>query len=344
MSRRKLPAVFMLVTGLVVQSGAQIPFQAAPPTAPVAPSELVPATGIQSEGPLTVKGFAGMMLGNVTYDVGGIVDGVTWASELEFPLDMVVGGLDASLRWGAANYYAQGVLGVRVLGNLTDPVSDMEDRDWVPRTYLYSYTESEAELEALMINAYLKVPFYTGRGMFMARNTSLYFVGEYSHQEFNYDIYGLTGWYDEHGPGGLVQQYEPKSTHALTYDVTFDSLAIGGEIVDHFGEAFQFTGAMLAGLGWYDDRDDHLLRAKLSESDGVGVVFTLRGSSRYIFDAYSSGLVKWFVEGMADLTAFAASGTQEQHFYDGSDGNYYRVDEDISSIQLTGAFALGCMF
>jgi hypothetical protein len=309
-----------------------------------APAPSAPADGISHEGPFTIKGQAGFMFGDVTYETAGIADGVAWASQLQFPLDMAVAGVDASIHWGSSMYYQQGVLGVRVMGNISDPVSEMIDRDWAPRAFLTSYTESDATLEAMMIDAYVKVPLYVGQGLFLARSTSMSLIGEYTHQEFNYDIYGLTGYYDEPGPGGYVSQYEPGSTHALTYDVTFDSVSGGAEISDSYGEAFVFTGAMLAGLAWYDGKDEHLLRSKVSTSDGVGIVFKLRGSSRYIFDAYSSGSVKWFVEGLADMTAMAMTGDQEQLFYDGSNYGPLYVDEDVTSIQVMGTVGLGCMF
>ena len=44
------------------------------------------------------------------------------------------------------------------------------------------------------------------------------------------------------------------------------------------------------------------------------------------------------------MTAIAVTGTQEQTFYDGSYGGVLRVDEDLTSIQLTGTVGLGCMF
>lgn len=309
-----------------------------------ATSTPMPAEGISHEGPLTIKGQVGMMFGDITYDTSGIEDGMPWASQLEFPLDMAVAGLDASLRWGSDMYYQQAVIGVRVMGNISDPVSDMIDRDWAPRNFLSTYTESDATLDALMVDAYIKIPFYVGRGMFLARNTAVDLVGEYSHQDFQYDIYGLSGYSDVPGAGGYETLYEPGSTYALKYGVTFDSVAFGGEITDSYGESFVFTGSLLGGLAWYQDKDDHILRSKISETDGVGIVVKVRGSSRYIFDAYSSGLMKWFVEGSADMTAIAVTGTQEQSFYDGSYGGTLHVDEDLTSIQITGTLGLGCMF
>lgn len=290
-----------------------------------------------------VEPVAGFMLGNTTYHISGY-DGVPWASELQFPLDVPVAGGELRFSFKSPVLFSHSTLGVRFMGSLSDSAGDMRDFDWVPEGVLRGDTRSSASLDATMLSVYLKGPFYIGPGWWWGETITFNGVVEYAHQEFDYEVFGLDGWYSLDGPPSQrTTVSESSDTKVMTYNVKYDTLCVGGEVLDTFASMVTFEGSLLGGIAFVSDKDDHLLRSKLSEGDAVGLAIKLHGAA--VYNAMWGGdSARWYLKGALDFMAVSSVGEQDQAYYDGSDGSSYTIDLDETMEQVMVTASIGCAF
>jgi outer membrane protease len=252
-------------------------------------------------------------------------------SELEFPLDMfLIGGcmrLKGKLKSGEPWRVKLGVS-----KNLNHPSNDMKDTDWItlPGYNIFhkkfSYTESDAELKALLI-------YVEGRFGLMTRpNFVLELMGGYELQDFSFEIFGVRGWQ------GLEWDYEVhfdtlQGVNVLDYDVTYH-IPYGG-----MAACFQFSprlsleakGAIAPNVS-ASDHDDHLLRFKTADSDCSGWALKAGTDLRWVVFGISSKS-NWSLGVGFDFMKISTKGTQDQSWYGDDPAS---PEEDDTGRRITG--------
>lgn len=301
---------------------------------------------------------AGLLGGDTTYSIGGSVTddagfrGELWdpLSELKWPLDVMMVTLGARAQFGAL------CLRGAVAKNATSDAGDMEDSDWGVY-YLLSggdahfspeskdiFSTSTTSLDALTVDARVRYEPWRGavrRSLRRAPFSPALGLG------LRYQRFSITGSdVRQHSPtwAGYGLPEDPfagsQSGPVIEYDVTYvvPFAEIAGSY--RFGESLRLE----ASLGYSPrasarDRDDHLLRSKLSKGSGNGQAWLFDLELRYQATRH------WFATlGVAGLFV-DTSGTQRQEFYAGEDaGVRLTIDQKITSSQVSGALEVGYGF
>jgi outer membrane protease len=208
---------------------------------------------------LTQDGYAeatlkiGYMTGNTAYDFNHHV------SELEYPMDnwMIGGSLEGGLNNSKFSF------GLSFWTNIDKNAgNDMKDKDWdqtgsaFSQGTLYSYTESQADLRAIMFDIYGRYNFYEKAAS--EEKVKLGVLLGYKRMDFEYDMYDL--YYVTDLLYGYTGQTLYKDQKVLGYKITYH--------LPYLGLAFNFERKKW-GIGadarWsfyptaYDE-DNHVLR------------------------------------------------------------------------------------
>jgi hypothetical protein len=280
---------------------------------------------------------AGFRAGDVTYRIGGNavqngqeIDLPDPLSELVFPLGVPVveGGVSVPLD-PALELYAQGWV------STGDPTEPVQDSDWLEGGDEVSvYSESEASVKAYALQAGLRA------WVRVSGRTALYPVDMggglgVAWQSFSWEARHLDQWYplEPDTPHvtdpGLVATYEAEL--ALPYMEAAVRIA---------SDRLRLLGSVgCAPTVWLRDRDDHVLRGILAESEaeGVGVL----GSLAAVCDLTSA----LFLTVRLDFLAFLATGTEKDVTYAGPKaGSVWEIDHDVRSAQVASAVGLGVRF
>lgn len=277
----------------------------------------------------------GPMAGHTTYQVGGTVkysDGSVeeyWfpISELIFPLDVQHMTLDTTLGLGKERRLQLSLGGSK---NLTTDAGKMEDSDWItewnPRQ-LDIYSESDAELDALMLSADVLYRFLKKRIVSVGAGVGFFY------QELNYECSDFVQTYPS-------EPWWPADTGAglgIIYDVTYyvPYLQVRADV--HLLKDRLRIGVNLAVSPYLTakDYDNHVLRELTSDGDydGAGGLGSLEFS--FLFNEH------WFVEGRLEGKTFSADGSQKTYYY----GHWsHTIDAEITSDQASFTLALGAAF
>jgi outer membrane protease len=256
-------------------------------------------------------------------------------SELQFPIANVMAGVKviAGTTYGKNNRKSKGRLCIRLLKSIDKNAGIMKDSDWIENDAAFGkaphegkdlYTESDARLEGMLFDAIWSYHFSLGH------NWSLGPMLGYRYQELQYEIYGYRGYYwtERVYGGGKVLDYE------VIYKIPF--IGLSSEIL--LGGKDQFFLSM--GFGYSDwvearDRDDHLLRFKLSEAQCEGVAYLLSLNLDWRF------YPRWVLGVGAEYVDINTSGKQHQRFYAGpSVGITYEVDDSITTSYWSGTIRI----
>ena len=252
-------------------------------------------------------------------------------SELEFPIDNVMAGVKVIVgtKYGKNSRKSKGRLCLRLLGTIDKEAGIMKDSDWIENDAAFKetphegkdlYTESDARLEGMLFDAIWSYHFSLGH------NWGLGPMLGYRYQELHYEIYGYRGYYwttPVYGQGKI-----------LDYQVIYKIPFIGLSSETLLGSKDQFFLSM--GFGYSDwvearDRDDHLLRSKLSEAECEGAAYLLTLNLDWRF--YPG----WVLGVGAEYVDIDTSGKQHQGFYAGdSVGTTYEVDDIITASYWSG--------
>lgn len=247
-------------------------------------------------------------------------------SELQFPIANVMAGVKVIARttYGKNNRKSKGRLCVRLLKTIDKDAGIMKDSDWIENDAAFGkaphegkdlYTESDAELEGMLFDAIWAYHFSLGH------NWGLGPMLGFRYEELQYEIYGYSGYYwtePVYGQGKV-----------LDYQVIYRIPFIGLSSETLLGGKDQFFLSM--GFGYSDwvearDRDDHLLRFKLSEAECEGAAYLLTLNLDWRF--YPG----WVLGVGAEYVDIDTSGKQHQGFYAGpSVGITYEVDDIITA-------------
>jgi outer membrane protease len=269
---------------------------------------------------LSLSGRGRLLSGHTTYTINfseqfiyqnnAVVANAT--SELEFPLDVFVtevtfsmgAKLVKNLPWSLNVAYAT---------NADNPRNRMKDSDWL-RIPLFSfdekivYSESNASLKANYLNIY-------GRAtVWMAKEARVDVMLGYKYQKLSFDLKDLYGWYLD---DSLNVQYDTSyigklvGTYEVKYHMPYIGMATAFNIISRLGLDASVMGSSLVSSS---DTDDHVLRNKLSKSNGTGAMLNVDGGLHYELFGPGHGL-SWVFGLGYEFMYISCSGTQNQSWY-----------------------------
>ena len=260
----------------------------------------------------------GKIDGDTTYVISGPQSG-GFKSELIFPIQQQVMELGYQLPLGK---YKIESLNFSLLKNIEDESGTFIDSDWL---YSYSsekaiYSESDNYLDFYTVD--LAVDFFP---LYNSDSGNSYFnlSAGYQKQDFDFDVYNLEQI------NYLTDRESIVPGKVLTYQIeySFPYLALNWQKKSKQAQAWNYRISL--GFSPFlkaEDRDDHILRDKLSyiEADGEALLAELDLS--YNFSSNFAFFAAW------DYLSLAADGTQTQKNYSGT-VLFENIDAEISSKQ-----------
>jgi outer membrane protease len=272
------------------------------------------------------------------------------SSELEFPLDVYMAGVEIAASGRLMNKMAWSIeFGISKTVN--DPKGVVKDSDWLEfPTYEFDhkiqYTESDATIDGQSydLRALIRLvdrPVFSLDGM----------IG-YKHQDFSFDVIGITGWYLDLDFNQIpFEDYlgQQVGAYKVFYDMPY--VAVGPRLnvtsTLNINAEFGFSPIVKA-----RDEDDHILRYKFSEGKCDGTVFMIAGNTAYIINPSAQN---WNISiGVGyQMTIIKTTGEQSQRWYgdDPATSGYDDTGDQISGIeyelkskQMAGELKLICSF
>jgi outer membrane protease len=259
-------------------------------------------------------------------EIGSDVKG---ESELDFPLDVfLVGGsvnFKGNLRSGESWCFNLGAF-----RNVNHPSGSMKDTDWIslPQYNIrktFSYTESDAELKALLLCAEGRLALLTKPSFVLQL-----LVG-YEYQKLSFEILGVRGWQGIE-PQDVIHFDTLQGVNVLDYEVKYHIPYGGLSAYFEFSPRLSFEAkAVISPSVSAKDHDDHLLRFKTFDGDCRGWAVKAGTDMRWIVFK-TSGKSNWFVGLGFDFMKIDADGKQDQMWY----GDDPISEEDDTGKRLTG--------
>ncbi len=238
----------------------------------------------------------------------------TVRSKLEFPTDATMIGLNFRLR--PKSDIHKWSLNSAIATNVTDPNKVMTDSDWEGITNYFDVTQfsyTESDVQMTMIKADLDFSMRLLR----AGTFGFSLMGGVQYQRIDQDIIGYDGWYlpfDSSAFRFLDTKVPQSGTGTvLTYRLTTYQPYAGVRIYVDPESPFEAEADFGLGPVLFSDRDDHLLRYKLStaDGDGLGIISSVRGDYRI-----REGKTYSYVLGFsAELQHASVNGAQKQTWY-----------------------------
>jgi len=295
----------------------------------------IPATCLSSQFFITLGPEVRYVNGHSTYHISfdsPWASGGHGESELEFPLDNFMAGIHvmAGTRHETGGTRTGGRLRMSLLGVVDKDAGIMKDSDWIENDAALPggvahegrdlYTESDARLRGTIFDIKYAYNFRCDQSWTLGPMLG------FRYHQFKYDIYGYRGiyWTTPVYGEGKVLEYE------VTYKIPY--IGVTGEGL--IGDKHQFRFVWSFGYSnWTQvrDRDDHILRYKLSEGECEGKSYLINVGLDWNF------LPQWILSVGAEYVDIDTTGKQHQRFYAGpSAGTTYDVDDRISSSLLSG--------
>jgi hypothetical protein len=274
------------------------------------------------------------------------------SSELVFPLDTLVEGLRLRYEPGTPGRRPWS-LEASVYTNLLNPLGSMQDYDWwmypgYPKVP-FSYTESAAGMRWYLATVEAQVELRSGGW----GRINLAFG--YRFQFIKQEITGYTGWDLDANRDGIIDSYSPQqdlTVHALDYRVIYNTLTSGLALTMFPAPPLSVTAEAGLALPFVSDRDDHLLRYKLSTAAGFGYGGYASLEARYTWVPAKSSL-RPFLALSGSALGLKANTLQTQTWYgddpasvgyDDTGTRLFGIDHRISIRQYRVAFAIGLQF
>jgi hypothetical protein len=243
---------------------------------------LGPAASAQKQVDFSLGSAAALMFGHTTYDLELREGEPALLSKLEFPLDVLTAGIEA--RWDiSGREKRRTVVTLSGLTNISAPRSLMADGDYDEYAgyppWLWSYTESDVAMRSLFASAAV------ARSLFSADGLALFARAGYHFQYIYQEALNYSGWqvvWNDTTSEWLVYLVSYPDT-ALTYTIFYHLASLGALAEVRLAPRLHLeaNAAFLAVLA--SDRDDHLLRTKLSTATGAGAGYLAGLALRYRF-------------------------------------------------------------
>jgi outer membrane protease len=225
-------------------------------------------------------------------------------SELIFPIDGVAAGAALSLesrepyRWK---------LGLTALINLNDPSEKMTDDD-----YFYSelsgefnnhWSSTESDDKHSLVELHLSGETLLLRGEKLAWSAMV----DVGYMKSTHEIIGYSGWQIGGGIVQLISGTEP----AIDYWVRYITPWAGTSLRATEG-SFEAGVALLGGLAFAADEDDHLLRGKIADADGSGFGI----ETRFTLGYNPKTMPRLSLRGTVASKYIEVDGSQTQRWYE----------------------------
>ncbi len=280
---------------------------------------------------VTLAVQSGYLAGDTTYHINSYTGSSGVESELEFPLETYVLGVSGEIGGGQEERGGL-AFGFSWLRSLGGDAGKLRDSDWLtddidiavagsahPGKDIYS--ESKADLTANILDVRLAYDFRP------AAILSLGLFGGYRYHHFEYDVTDV--YQIGYGPyAALFSGFVPG--RALSYDVkyrlSYGGISAGVSLSKWFRAVIEVGYSPWASA---EDRDDHILRYKLSkaQTDGRAVLGGL--SLQWIFSPNNA------LELNGAYLDIDTTGKQNQFFYAGPYAGSGTVVEDRITSSLT---------
>lgn len=276
-----------------------------------------------------------LMSGDTTYAIGGPVTSPNGEpvgqsvqhfpfSELEWPLDMWLARIDASVHIGSSWR-----INAKLKKNINDPNGSLLDSDWIIPGSLDVYSESNiSDFDAVILDLDIEWAFLQSPSWRMFAG-----VG-YQYQDFSYESqlihqFSPSGLFPElnlYGDGRMTVAYE------ISYKMPYFLVGTEFYVTPGFSIAGNFSYSPLVEA---EDEDTHLATNKTGVGDMEGDAFMLHVSGEFNFKT------SWFLEAGFHYTLIEVNGDQQQLF---QGVRTYTVHEKSESEQRSAYLTLGYRF
>lgn len=238
-------------------------------------------------------------------------------SLLEYPLDAPMGGVTVQLEKPDLDWTVNGSFALS-LGN---PGDKMLDSDWdgfephYPYT-LWSYTESDVEQTIYQFQVDIQ------KRIFNLNNSRVNLMVGFKYQKIDQELNGIDGYqvlFDQNAVAfsdSIVQFSGFDGVTVLTYEITYKTILAGISADLHMSSQLSGNVQLLFSPTFYSDVDDHVLRKKLSVSDGDGPGFTGKGMFTYQFTRKGTQQHIPFISFGVEYQYIKAEGAQTQEWYE----------------------------
>jgi hypothetical protein len=253
-------------------------------------------------------------------------------SLLEFPVDVMMGGISVTVMSAPAEKHPWSVE-AGILTNIGDPEGRMKDFDWdrVPGYYdlLWSYTESDAEMQSIILSLEIT------REMYRRNSLGVSLLAGFRYQRIWQTIDNYTGWQRQLDEPTLQYgdpiNFAVAGVEALTYEVKYASPRVG--LMARLGSQHRSSVSAKAVFApvFASDEDDHLQRNKISTASGNGPGISA-GFKAHLMTRGNEKATP-FVDIVADLHSLTVSTSQTQR--------WYGDDPATPSIDDTGSISAG---
>lgn len=231
-------------------------------------------------------------------------------SELEFPLDQIMGGLAVHVQ-SFVDDIPDWEFVASAYTSINDPGGTMYDSDWMTVVGgfdgKFSYTESEAEGSSTIIDGEFS------KRIFGSDRTSVGGLGGFRYQKISQNVDNFTGW--QLDTLGNRYDFSVSNTPALTYEVTYKMPRVGLYALFASGNSLHIRTDVSWSPVFASDDDDHILRNKQGLGDGTGNGILARLNATYAMARHRSG-ARPFIGFRAELLTLKVDGSQTQRWYD----------------------------
>lgn len=258
-------------------------------------------------------------------------------SELEFPLNTLIAGgrVSYAIRNGKIDEW---LFRVTAGTSLIEPWGVFKDHDWYVLSgypeIKFSYTESDVVMAYLDFSAAAEKRFFSHRGV------HFYGTAKYGYQHIEQDAMGYSGWqYIDTGETVALENGDElpifvlstlKSTEkAIEYKVVYQTLGLGAVARWEPNKNFGLKAALIPKLLHIKDRDDHVLRNKLSTAEGFGFAGSSEVSMTYTWPGNQA--YEPYISLRGQLQYLRANTDQTQEWY-GDDGATPEVDDTDTKV------------
>ncbi len=294
----------------------------------------------------------GYLAGDTQYQIGGRSVSASGTTDYHFPLSELNFPLDSFILKGNLNveFTDKWSLMANAATNITDGTGKMEDSDWLIPGRLDVYSESDTEMDALLLEGKVSYVLYQGYyGQTSVNNGSVksdiqffYAAGlGYKYQKFDFDVSNLHQWYPSDPArlhiweSGLVLTYEAE------YQIPYLELGMAMNAADKF---ILELGLAYAPLVNFQDEDNHLLRhhgylpghmVNIADHDWNGTAKFINLKGRYNFNP------RWHLEAEVEAMNIESEG-RSNTYYGGV--WLYSIKHEIVSRQYSAYISLGYTF
>ena len=277
-------------------------------------------------GEIAIEPYVGSLSGYTLYGISGTEYApsygyYSWSSELKWPVDSSVGGLNVALSISEEDAYSI-EFGIRK--NIDNDTGKIEDSDYIENT-MFIYSESDTEMDMLDLSVKGKVK----------HGSIISLMAGFRYQDFSFEASNVV---QEDIMGGVYTADGLVGTYQITYGIPFIGASFSSGIGQRNGGVFEIEAQL--GYVMANDEDDHVLRYKKSTSQSNGSAFGIAGS--FVFN-FTPNI---FTRVGGEYMKITTEGKQDQRFYAGPDKGltFTDIDLKLESSQTLATIGAGVRF